>query len=373
MNHNTAARHIPSILIVDDIGANLRLLSDILAPEGYNVRPVPNGELALKAAEIEKPGMILLDIMMPDMDGYEVCRRLKENPGLSDVPVIFISAMGDTGSIVKALAAGGVDYIHKPFQAEEVIARVQTHLKLYLQSKELQELNEFLEERVAERTHEIEQFAFITAHDLQEPLLSITNFTQLLQAEFAGELTGDGNTYIEFIASAAERMKSLVKGLLDFFILGEDSVRSMVDCNIMVSEVIADLDDLINKNQAKITVEELPVLNGFETELKLLFSNLVVNAIKFRRKNILLEIKITAERSEKKWTFKISDNGIGIEEKNREKIFIIFKRMHNHSEYKGTGIGLSHCKKIVELHGGKIRVESSPGAGSIFIFTILKT
>ena len=368
-----AASHIPSILIVDDIGANLRLLYDILAPEGYNVRPVPGGKLALHAAEIEKPDLILLDIMMPDMDGFEVCLRLKENIALADVPVIFISAMGDTGSIVKALAAGGVDYINKPFQAEEVLARVQTHLKLYRQSKELQQLNESLEERVAERTREIEQFTFITAHDLQEPLLSITNFTQLLQAEFAGKLTGDGNTYIEFITGAADRMKLLVKGLLDFFILGEDSVRSMVDCNIMVSEVIADLDDLINKNQAKITVEELPVVNGCETELKLLFSNLIVNAIKFRKKDIHPEIKITAESCEKKWAFKISDNGIGIEKKNREKIFIIFKRMHNRSEYKGTGIGLSHCKKIVELHGGKIWVESSPGAGSIFIFTITKS
>jgi light-regulated signal transduction histidine kinase (bacteriophytochrome) len=143
--------------------------------------------------------------------------------------------------------------------------------------------------------------------------------------------------------------------------------------DILVSEVLAGLDDMIKSSHAKITIEELPVLYGCETELKLLFSNLVVNAIKFRRKNILPEIKITAESCEKKWAFKISDNGIGIEKKNREKIFIIFKRMHNRSEYKGTGIGLSHCKKIVELHGGKIWVESSPGAGSIFIFTITKS
>jgi two-component system, sensor histidine kinase and response regulator len=367
-----STQDIPNILIVDDIGANLKLLVDILKIEGYKTRPVPNGSLALLAAEKEKPDLILLDIIMPGIDGFEVCRRLKENPGLRDIPVIFISALDDTGSIVKALAAGGVDYINKPFRAEEVKARVQTHLKLHRQSKELNELNEFLEERVAERTHEIEQFTFITAHDLQEPLLAITNFTQLLQAEFAGKLEGDGQKYVEFIAGSAGRMKSLVKGLLDFFNLGKDSVKSMVDCNIMVSEVIADLDDLINRNHAKITMEKLPIIYGSETELKLLFWNLIVNAIKFRKKDILPEIKIMAESFEKKWLFRISDNGIGIEEKNREKIFIIFKRMHDRGDYEGTGVGLSHCKKIVELHGGKIWVESSPGAGSIFIFTISK-
>ena len=308
--------------------------------------------------------------MMPGMDGFEVCRRLKENPDLADIPVIFISALGDTADIVKGLTIGGVDYINKPFQAEEVKARLLTHLKLHRQSKELSDLNEFLEERVAERTHEIEQFTFITAHDLQEPLLTMTNFTQLLQAEFAGKLEGDGNKYIEFIAGAADRMKSLVKGLFDFFILGEGSVRSMVDCNIVVSEVVADLGDLIQSNHAKITVEKLPILPGYEAELKLLFMNLMVNAIKFRKKDILPEIKIMAESCEKSWTFKISDNGIGIEEKNKVKIFIIFKRLHKRSEYGGTGIGLSHCKKIVELHGGKIWVESTPGEGSIFIFTI---
>ncbi|MEI6900549.1 MAG: response regulator, partial [Bacteroidota bacterium] len=367
---NLKSRYIPNILIVDDIGDNLKLLDHILKPEGYKTRLVPGGELAIHAAGAEKPDLILLDIMMPGMDGYEVCRRLKETPGLADIPVIFISALGKTDTIVKAFAAGGVDYINKPFQAAEVKARVQTHLKLHRQNKELKELNEFLEQRVAERTHEIEQFTFITAHDLREPLLAMTSFTQLLQDEFAGKLEGDGNRYIEFIAGSAVRMKSIVKDLLDYLILGKDSIWSMVDCNIIVRAVIADLDDLITRNHAKITVEKLPVLYGYEAELKLLFRNLIVNAIKFRKKDISPEIKIMAESYEKRWSFKISDNGIGMEEKNREKIFIIFKRMVKRNEYEGTGIGLSQCKKIVELHGGKIWVESSPGVGSIFRFTI---
>ncbi|MEI6437001.1 MAG: response regulator [Bacteroidota bacterium] len=164
-----AASHISNILIVDDIGGNLKLLDDILKPEGYKTRLVPGGELAIKAAEIEKPDLILLDIMMPGMDGFEVCRRLKANPGLADVPVIFISALGDTDSIVKAFTTGGVDFINKPFQAEEVKARVYTHLKLHRQSIELQELNATLELKVEERTQELREVNRI----LQKNILDI--------------------------------------------------------------------------------------------------------------------------------------------------------------------------------------------------------
>ena len=126
---------IPDILIVDDVHANLKILTAILESEGYKVRPVTNGPLALAVAEKEKPDLILLDIMMPAMDGFEVCRLLKANPNLCDVPVIFISALNETKDILKALTSGGVDYITKPFQAEEVRARIATHLQLYRKKK----------------------------------------------------------------------------------------------------------------------------------------------------------------------------------------------------------------------------------------------
>jgi CheY-like chemotaxis protein/uncharacterized protein YndB with AHSA1/START domain len=139
-NANEFIRNIPNILIVDDVSTNLKILGAILKNEGYKVRPVPNGILALQVAEKEKPDLILLDIMMPDIDGYEVCRRLKESPKLRDVPVIFISALSEPDDIVKALNSGGVDYITKPFRADEVKARVAMHLKLFQQSKEIEEL-----------------------------------------------------------------------------------------------------------------------------------------------------------------------------------------------------------------------------------------
>jgi signal transduction histidine kinase len=250
--------------------------------------------------------------------------------------------------------------------------------------KEILQLNESLELRVAERTSqldaknrelafhlsEVEQFSYIASHDLQEPLRTLTTYTQLINEEYAGKLDADGNKYIEFIAGSASRMRTLVTALLEYSLLGKESVMTIVDCNRVISDVLADMADSIERSNANIRFEKLPVLNGFETELRQLFQNLINNAVKFRKKEVHPEIKISAETLPDAWQFSIEDNGIGIAEKDKEKVFTIFKRMHNRNEYEGTGIGLAHCKKIVEMHGGKIWVESTPGQGSRFIFTI---
>jgi PAS domain S-box-containing protein len=248
------------------------------------------------------------------------------------------------------------------------------------------QLNETLEERVNERTRqleainkelafhlkEIEQFTYIASHDLQEPLRTLTNFTQLLMEECGGKIGSDGNKYIEFICNSANRMRELVKGLLEYSLLGKERTITIVDCNVIVNEVIADMNDSILGANASITLHKLPRLNGYSTELRLLFQNLINNAIKFQTKEVHPVVHISADSHDNEWQFSVKDNGIGILEKHKETIFVIFKRMHNRNEYSGTGIGLSHCKKIVELHGGRIWVESAPGNGSTFYFTIPK-
>jgi light-regulated signal transduction histidine kinase (bacteriophytochrome) len=167
-------------------------------------------------------------------------------------------------------------------------------------------------------------------------------------------------------------MSVLVRDLLDYSLLGKESVKTFIDCNKIVEAVLSDLDDFIKASSAKLTVQELPTLNGYETVLRLLFQNLIENAIKYQKKDVVPEIHISSECHEKEWLFSVKDNGIGIDQKHFEKIFIIFQRLHNRAEFEGTGIGLAHCKKIVEMHGGKIWVESTPGAGSTFLFTISK-
>jgi len=207
---------------------------------------------------------------------------------------------------------------------------------------------------------------------LQEPLRTLSAFSQIIKEEYHDKLDEEGNKYLEFIFSSATRMRMLVTGVLDYSLLGQKSIITPVDCNKILSEVLFDMTDSINSSGAKISVQELPVLNGFETELRLLFQNLIHNAIKFRKKDVCPEIKISVESQKNEWVFAIEDNGIGIQEKDIENVFIIFRRTHNRSEYEGSGIGLAHCKKIVELHGGRIWVESIPGKGSTFIFSIPK-
>jgi light-regulated signal transduction histidine kinase (bacteriophytochrome) len=160
--------------------------------------------------------------------------------------------------------------------------------------------------------------------------------------------------------------------LLEYARIGLEKKIALTDCNVMVKEVLDDLNILIRESGAKISVGKLPVLEAYPAELRQLFQNLLTNAIKFRKKDVPPEIEIGVQENKTSWTFYVKDNGIGIAEQYREKIFVIFQRLHTRSEYEGTGIGLAYCRKIAEMHGGKIEVESEEGKGTTFSFTILK-
>ena len=217
---------------------------------------------------------------------------------------------------------------------------------------------------------ELQQFAYVAAHDLQEPLRTVTSFTQLLAQRYSDHLDETGQRSLQFITKAAGRMSNLIKDLLDYSLLGSKRKISMVNCQALVEAIQADLDTTIAETKATILVADLPELHGYEIELRLLFQNLISNALKFRQKDIVPQISISASQGAGLWTFAVQDNGIGIEAKHQERIFQIFQRLHTKKMYEGTGIGLAHCQKIVSLHGGKIWVESQPGEGSTFYFAI---
>ncbi|MBW4361003.1 PAS domain S-box protein [Flavobacterium taihuense] len=219
---------------------------------------------------------------------------------------------------------------------------------------------------------ELEQFAYVTSHDLQEPLITLKCFTDLIQEEYKDTLDDQGKEYLNFIFQSSTRMQELVRGLLEYSRIGRESNMPKVDCNRIIKDIIADLSITIDKNNVKISITNMPYINGYPIEIRLLFQNLISNAIKFRKKEVFAEITISASEQENDWIFTIKDNGIGIEEKNYDKIFVIFKRLHNRDDYEGTGIGLAQCKKIIALHGGSIWVESQLGQGSSFKFTIPK-
>ncbi|MEO6550829.1 MAG: PAS domain S-box protein [Ferruginibacter sp.] len=221
------------------------------------------------------------------------------------------------------------------------------------------------------KSREMEQFVYVASHDLREPLLTLKNYAKIFIEDYGNQVNADALKYLISISSAANRMDALIKGLLDYSRLSQAKQVEEVDCNEILKLVKADLSLLINKNKAIIHTGILPILQALPLELKLLFQNLLSNAIKFNRGGVSPVINIIAKKIDNGWQFEFKDNGIGIADADKEKIFIIFQRLHDRNEYEGTGIGLAHCKKIVELHHGKIWVESVAGEGSTFYFTII--
>lgn len=230
-----------------------------------------------------------------------------------------------------------------------------------------------IEKKLKAKNKELEEFAYIAAHDLQAPLNTIISVAELFNLQYKGVLDESGSQFLGFISDASMRMTDLIRGLLDYSRIGRGKKLTWVDCNTVVNNVLDDLRAVINKTNANIEIGELPQLAGYETELRLLFQNLISNAIKFRKPSANPCIQVAAKKGNSHWMLSFKDNGIGIPEEYKEQIFNIFQRLHSQSEYKGTGIGLAHCRKIVELHNGEIWVESQRYIGSTFYLTIPDT
>ena len=235
-----------------------------------------------------------------------------------------------------------------------------------------EKLKRYAEELNSSNT-ELERFAYVASHDLQEPLRMISSFLNLLEEKLQGNLDDTGKQYMHFVLDGAERMKSLIQSLLEYSRVGNNKESFVpTDLNEMMQYIIRLFEENSKKARAVITVSPMPVITANKTLINLLFTNLVNNALKYHGdKDPVVEVGYTEQPGD--YTFFVKDNGIGIDSKYFDKIFIIFQRLHNRTEYSGTGIGLAICKKIMEIHQGKIWVESQPGKGSTFYCTIPKT
>ncbi len=259
-------------------------------------------------------------------------------------------------------------------QAERIFAVVQDITERQQTASVLRKLNKEIEERAADLSRsneELEQFAYVASHDLQEPLRMVSSFLQLLQRQYNEQLDEKASEYIAYAVDGANRMKRLILDLLEYSRVGtnKDSMVE-VDLNVVLRE-ISSMFDPKSDPPVQITVKPLPVILGVRSQLTQLFQNLIGNGLKYNTASVK-EVEIGCKDLGGEWEFYVKDNGIGIDEKFYEKVFVIFQRLHNRNTYSGTGIGLAICKKIVERHGGDIRVESKPGEGSVFYFTILK-
>jgi two-component system sensor histidine kinase/response regulator len=358
----------PSVLVVDDTPANLQMLADMLKRRGYRARPVPSGKLALQAAKADPPDLILLDINMPVMDGYEVCAELKQNPLLRAIPVIFISAYGETMDKVRAFSVGGVDYITKPFQVEEVEARVAVHLQLRRQKRELEEL--------LARQREIEgmrdSMVHLIVHDLRAPLTATFNYVDLVREQEAGFISPESQQNLDLAMKACRWIIQMVNVLLDASKIesGQMKLRT-AECDL--SAVLHDAIDVIRSlaDERNILFQSVHARAVVDREvIGRVVQNLVSNAVKLTPPGG--DIRVILNPIPSGVRIEVTDHGPGIASEHHPKIFEKFGQLDSNvrQSIPSSGLGLYFCKLAIEAHGGRIGVISELGLGSTFWFEL---
>jgi signal transduction histidine kinase/CHASE3 domain sensor protein len=296
---------------------------------------------------------------LPAEEREDLLLRLKEAMGNSGLEVLYTKKSGETFDAV---------LFYDVIEIDAKKYSITSYLDVSEQKKAEKKIKAYAVE-LERKNKEIEQFAYVSSHDLQEPLRSVTNFSSLLAGRLEAHPDKAVHDYMGYITGGVQRMSQLIFDLLEYSRLDNDVVKTKVDCNQLVNEVLAAMSASIKERGAVVQVSALPVVEGY-FHLRSLFQNLLSNALKFQQPGTQPLISISAVTKGKEHLFSIKDNGIGIEKEYHERIFIIFQRLHSRREFPGTGIGLAQCRKIVELHGGKIWFESEPGEGSIFYFTL---
>ncbi len=367
----------PSLLVVDDTPANLRLLTGMLKDRGYRVRPVPGGKLVLQALQKEKPDLILLDINMPEINGYEVCEQLKADESLKDIPVIFISALDEVMDKIKAFAAGGADYVTKPFQFEEVGARIHTHLTLHRLQLERDAQNVRLQEsydQLKALEDMRDNLTHMIIHDLRSPLMGLTGCLKMLETDVGEQLNSGEQELLREAKNCGLVLENMVNTLLD--------VSRLEEGKMPLNRTESDLDDVIQKALESLGSLTKPVLLSHQKASRpalvrcdahlvaRIVANLVGNAIKFTPEGGRIAVSVEQDGAGAK--LKVTDTGNGIPPEYHQKIFEKFGQVEARQQRKmySTGLGLTFCRLAVEAHGGTIGVESDVGKGSTFWFTL---
>ena len=359
-------------LLLEDNQLDAELVLRALRKHNFEVsaRIVQDEAGFTQALHSHCPDIVLADFNLPSWTGMAALDVLRRE-GL-DIPMILVSgAVGDM-TAVDCIKRGATDYVLK-----DGLARLPEAVRRALEEKQLRQSRRQAEEDLARKVEELarsnadlEQFAYVASHDLQEPLRMVTAYTQLLAERYRGKLDAEADKFIGYASEGAMRMQVLIQDLLAFSRVGRaESSDANIDCNGVMQEVLQTLSAAVQESGAVISYSRLPQIQGDRTQLGQVFQNLIANAIKFRG-NETPKISVQAENKDDQWWFEVSDNGIGIPPENAGHVFEVFYRLHARSEYPGNGIGLAICKKIIERCGGRIWVESQSGSGSHFKFTL---
>ncbi len=362
-----------TVMVVDDNVTNLQLLEMLLRMRGYEVQTFTRGQAALKAAASAPPDVILLDIAMPEMDGYEVCRRLKADARLATIPVIFISALSATRDKIKAFSCGGVDYVTKPFQIEEVHARVETHHKLRQLQIQLERQNGELQDNYNQlrRLEELrDNLTHMVVHDMRSPLAIVQMSLEMLKTMLTG-LSEQESKLLDGALRGAQTMNRMTTQLLDVSRLeaGQMPLNNAVcDLAAIAQAALEAIAPLLGDRHAVLEAREPLTALCDAVLLRRVLDNLLSNALKFTPPG--KEITLSIVREGNAAQLGVTDTGPGIPEEYHQKIFEKFSQIAGEQQSRGTGLGLTFCKLAVEAHGGKIGVDSEIGRGSTIWFTL---
>lgn len=377
-----------SILIIDDNPANLSVMMDYLTRQDFEILAAEDGESALELLHYTKPDLILLDVMMPGIDGFETCRRLKANPTTREIPVIFMTALSDTENKIHGFEVGSVDYLTKPIQNQELLARVNMHISMRNLQQHLRERNSQLEREIFERKHvetalryytedleasnaELDAFAHTVAHDLKTPLALVIGYSEFL-IEFLDEMSlQEIRKHIQLVILGGHRMTNIIDELLLLASVRktQEIQTSSLNMKAIIAEVLDRLRINIEETHAEIALPQTwPTAIGYAPWIEEVWANYVSNAIKYGGVPPQIELGGSLQ-PDGKVRFWVRDNGKGVTEKEKTQLFIEFTRLRK-IQAEGYGLGLSIVRRILEKLNGEVGVESEPQEGSTFYFTL---
>lgn len=364
------------ILVVDDVADNVRVLAGLLEERGYRVRPVTSGRAALRAVESEPPALILLDINMPELDGYDVCATLAAHAEHRRIPVIFVSAMSEPFDKVRAFRLGAVDYVTKPFQFDEVCARVDAHLSLRRLRNDLEERNLNLEDtnkKLRETEAMRDSLTNMLVHDLRSPLAGVIASLELLSEELAPQLSRTHSEDIGLALQASRKLVDMVSSILDVSRLESRKFpldKRPHDLSTIVEDALSTLGRLSKRLSIRFDRPTTPELVSCDRNVIVrVISNLTANAITHTPSDG--DITLSVRRDGRRTVVRIKDTGPGIAPEHQQRIFDKFSQLEGGRRRPySSGLGLTFCKLAIEAHGGSIGVESMPGAGAVFWFAL---
>jgi len=396
------------ILIAEDSATQAEQLKQLLASHGYVVSVAQNGKEALDAVRKEMPTLVISDVMMPEMDGYDLCRSIKSDPDLKDIPVMLLTSLSDPADIIRGLLCAANNFIVKPYRDDELLNRIeyilinrelrqieksqlgvdiyfagQRHLitsdrlqilDLLFSTYEtaVQKNHELLvaQEELQKLNKELEAFSYSVSHDLRAPIRQILGFTALMTPLIPPG--GDAQEYLATIQTAGTKMMAMMDGLLRLSRLSHTDLRNdVVDMNTLVKDVSTSLRTETDGRTVEWTISPLPLLQGDRTLLYEVIQNLLGNAIKYTRPRAIARIEVGHTDGPKNLDiFFVRDNGVGFDMKYANKLFGVFQRLHSEAEFEGTGIGLANVQRIIARHGGSTWAESKENEGATFYFSL---